>query len=160
MPISLRVAAVSDAEAIARLTGQLGYDVSAAAVEATLLRILPRADRRFVVAELDARVVGWIDAAIWDYVETGPFVVIGGLVVDNCYRRQGIGRLLMNMAEEYARSQGCAVVRLWSSSSRTAAHRFYEGLGYANIKTQYSFAKVIDGNRSEGLSLFVPRIRE
>ena len=94
--------------------------------------------------------------AISEYVESGTFVVIGGLVVDRHHRRKGIGTLLMARAQDWARQQGCSVIRLWSSSVRTASHRFYEDLGYTNIKTQYSFMKSVDPTGQETLRRFVP----
>jgi GNAT superfamily N-acetyltransferase len=38
-----------------------------------------------------------------EYVEANPFVVIGGLVVDRHSRRRGIGRLLMEDMETWAK---------------------------------------------------------
>jgi hypothetical protein len=55
-----------------------------------------------------------------------------------------------------SRKRGCSVVRLWSSSARTDAHRFYRALGYTNIKTQYSFMKSLDADVQDHLSQFVP----
>ena len=78
---------------------------------------------------------------ITEYVEADAFVVIGGLVVDREYRKQGIGRRLLVRAEEWAAQQGCSLVRLWSNVKRVEAHGFYERAGYTNLKTQYSFAK-------------------
>jgi GNAT superfamily N-acetyltransferase len=78
-------------------------------------------------------------------------------VVERAHRRKGIGRLLMYEAEEWARLQGCSVVRLWSSSARTASHLFYEQLGYTNIKTQYSFIKSLKAG-GQDLRTFVPRV--
>jgi len=49
-------------------------------------------------------------------------------------------------------------MRLRSSSSRTPAHRFYEGLGYANVKTQYSFVKPLDARGAEIAARLVPRV--
>jgi GNAT superfamily N-acetyltransferase len=57
----------------------------------------------------------------------GVYAEIGGLVVERRRRKKGIGKLLMTGAEEWAREQGCSVVRLRSSAVRTEAHRFYEG---------------------------------
>ncbi len=160
MAVSVRIARGSDAHNIAELTAQLGYQVTASTVAARLSRILERPDQQFLVAELDGRALGWIHVAISEYVESGPFVVIGGLVVDGHHRRKGIGTLLMARAEEWARQQGCSIVRLWSSAVRTASHRFYEDLGYTNIKTQYSFMKSIDTTGQEALRKFVPRVDE
>jgi GNAT superfamily N-acetyltransferase len=156
--IPVRTARLSDAEEVARLTVQLGYDASGPTTERRLTRILTRADQRFLVAPLEERLTGWLHAFAWELVETGPFVVIGGLVVDRSFRRKGIGRALLSAAETWAIERGCSVVRLWSSVGRTEAHRFYEHLGYANIKSQYSFVKSVGCVGSADISAFVPRL--
>lgn len=140
--VSIRMACASDVDGMARLTSQLGYDVPVSAVQARLCSILARFDQRFLIAEDSGDSVGWLHAMIIECLETDRFVMIAGLVVDRGHRRQGIGRLLMRHAEQWADEQGCRVVRLWSSAARAAAHRFYEEIGYTNIKTQYSFAKL------------------
>jgi GNAT superfamily N-acetyltransferase len=152
-----RTARLSDAGEIARLTTQLGYELTASHAADRLSRILPRMDQQFWVAEIDSSVVGWVHAARFEFVESGAFVVIGGLVVDKDQRRQGIGRALMQRAEEWTRQQGWSVVRLWSSVIRTEAHQFYERLGYKRVKTQHSFVKSLDGN-SEDFKLFMPQV--
>jgi GNAT superfamily N-acetyltransferase len=155
---SIRVARESDANDVATLTGQLGYDVSPAAARQRLSRILRRADQQFFIAEFDGRTVGWLHALIAEYVEAEPFVVLGRLVIDRTHRGKGIGTQLLEQAEKWARKQGCAVVRLWSTSTRAAAHQFYEQLGYTNVKTQYAFAKSVDPARHVELAQFVPRV--
>ena len=154
---NVRAARAADAPEIARLTSQLGYEVSIADVTERMTRILSRPGDLLVVAEDDGHVVGWAHGAIWDHIETGAFVRIGGLVVDDTHRRQGIGRALMAHVEDWARRQGSPVVRLWSSAARTASHEFYERLGYRNIKTQHSFVKVLESS-NEDLRRFVPRV--
>ncbi len=160
MAISVRSARPSDADEVAHLTAQLGYDVEGSALAARFARILAQADQRLLIAELDGRPVGWLHAVIWEFVETDPFVVIAGLVVDRAHRKRGIGRTLMRQAEEWAVERGCSFVRLWSSSGRTVAHRFYERLGYKKIKTQDSFARSLDSNGHGDLKQFVPRIED
>lgn len=155
---TLRVARPSDAEDVAKLTAQLGYDVTASSVAERLSRILSRVDQRVLVAEVDRRLVGWVHIAIFEFVESGAFAVIGGLVVESNFRRKGLGRGLMNAAEEWATQQGCSIVRLWSSAARTSSHQFYEGLGYRNIKTQYSFLKLLDVAGGDDVRRFVPRV--
>ena len=137
---------------------QLGYEVAAPLVAERLARMLARGDQQFLVAELDGDVIGWVHVAIMEYVETGAFAVIGGLVVDRHHRKKSIGRLLMTGAETWAREHGCSIVRLWSSAFRTESHRFYEHLGYANIKTQYSFVKPLDPAGEAAIRGFVPRV--
>ncbi len=159
MAISVRLARTADADDVARLTTQLGYEVEPSAVASRLGRVLSRPDHQFFIAECDGRVAGWLHALISEYIELEAFVVIGGLVVDRSHRGKGIGRLLMLHAEGWACTQGCSIVRLWSSVSRTAAHVFYQELGYTKIKTQHSFVKSLD-LADDDLKRFIPRVRE
>ncbi|MFF4419207.1 GNAT family N-acetyltransferase [Streptomyces sp. NPDC001549] len=46
-------------------------------------------------------------------------------------RGAGLGAELMRLAAERARARGCGLVQLTSNKRRTAAHRFYERLGFA-----------------------------
>ena len=159
MSIGIRPARQDDAADIARLTLQLGYDVEATGLAQRLSRVLASPDQAVLVADLDGAVVGWVHTMTWEYLEAEAFVVIGGLVVDASRRKGGIGRALMQAAEEWARARGHSVVRLWSSLTRTEAHRFYERIGYSNIKTQYSFVKALDGDDAKGFARFVPRVQ-
>lgn len=158
--VTVRTAWLSDSREIARLTSQLGYEVPASVVTARLERMLARSDQRFLVAQVGTRIAGWVHVAIAEYVETGLFAVIGGLVVDRDRRRSGIGRLLMREAEAWARESGCPVVRLSSSVPRVASHRFYERIGYTNIKAQYAFAKALDPDARIDWASFVPHVTE
>jgi len=47
-------------------------------------------------------------------------------------RGSGLGTTLIQWAIEESRSRGCSLVQLTSDKSRTAAHRFYDRLGFAN----------------------------
>jgi len=157
-PVTIRPARASDATDIAHLTAQLGYDLAEADAARRLSRILARDDQQFLVADIDGRPVGWVHVVLAEYVDAEAFVMVAGLVVDRNHRRLGIGRALMNEAEQWARERGSSIVRLTSSTTREGAHRFYEGLGYSNIKTQYSFAKPLDSAATARLQAFVPRV--
>jgi ribosomal protein S18 acetylase RimI-like enzyme len=141
MHCTVRVARLADAGAIAALTNQLGYEADPDGLRLRLGRMLARADQCVLLAELDGRPVGWVHVLIAEFLEADRSAIVAGLVVDAADRRRGVGRTLMAHAERWAREQGCSIVRLWSSDGRTAAHRFYEALGYAKIKTQFAFAK-------------------
>ena len=65
----------------------------------------------------------------------------GGLVVDERYRSQAIGPLLLARAEKWARKKGCCAIGLRSNVIRDRAHAFYERHGYKHIKTQKAFHK-------------------
>jgi ribosomal protein S18 acetylase RimI-like enzyme len=53
--------------------------------------------------------------------------------VDPAYRGQGVGRMMIAAAIEHARAHGVGIVELTSQKSRVDAHRFYRGLGFAQI---------------------------
>jgi GNAT superfamily N-acetyltransferase len=149
---------VGDAPSVAELVTQLGYDASSHDVAGRLARLLARSDQRFIVAEDDGRLLGWVHVEQAEDVGFGRFAVIVGLVVERARRRQGIGAALMAEAESWARQQGCSVMRLRSSATRTPAHRFYAGLGYTQVKTQYSFAKPLDASGVDIARRLVPRV--
>jgi len=153
-----RPARAADAPAIAALVAQLGYDTAPSDVADRLARLLARSDHRFVVAEGDGQLLGWVHVELSESVDVGSLAVIAGLVVDRAHRRQGVGAALMAEAEAWARQQGCPLMRLRSSATRTPAHRFYEGLGYANVKTQYSFVKPLDARGAQVAERLVPKV--
>jgi len=157
-PVTIRVARASDAAAIAQLTTQLGYDLTHADAADRLSRILLRQDQQFFVADVDGLAVGWVHVVFTDTSMPKRFAAIAGLVVDRDHRRLGIGRALVDRAEIWARDRGCSILRLASSATRKAAHRFYENLGYTNIKTQYSFIKPLDSAAAARLRTFLPRV--
>ena len=63
------------------LVAQLGYESTADEVAQRLARVLARSDQQFIVAEDSGRLVGWVHVELTEYVESGVFAVIGGLVV-------------------------------------------------------------------------------
>jgi GNAT superfamily N-acetyltransferase len=156
--VTTRSARADDVPPVAALVTQLGYEATSNEVAQRLARVLARSDQQFIVAESAGRLVGWVHVEVAEYVESGMFAVIGGLVVDRAHRRQGSGAALMAEAEAWARQQGCGVMRLWSSTTRTPAHRFYEGLGYAQVKTQYSYVKALDASGVNMATRLVPHV--
>jgi GNAT superfamily N-acetyltransferase len=137
---SVREALVSDAQRIASLAGQLGYDVPAAHVERQLRKL---ADERTVLVAIVPRVgvVGWIGVALRESITEIGGANIEGLVVEDEYRGNGIGQLLVGAAEAWARRHGCTSMRLLSNIVRERAHEFYRRLGYDVLKTQHAFKK-------------------
>ncbi|MDQ0662415.1 GNAT superfamily N-acetyltransferase [Arthrobacter ulcerisalmonis] len=55
---------------------------------------------------------------------------IEGVRVAAVLRGQGIGKLMVGWAIGESRSRGCNLMQLTTHQSRTAAHRFYEQLGF------------------------------
>lgn len=59
-----------------------------------------------------------------------PWALVENMVVDSSYRRQGLGRLLMDYAIARAREAGCYKLTLSSNKKRPEAHRFYRSSGF------------------------------
>lgn len=140
--IGVRAAAPKDYPQIAELAGQLGYPTTLEDIARRLGGMKNSAEQGAFVAELsDGRIVGWVGVFVQRTLESDPSVEISGLVVDERHRSQGFGLLLLERAEQWARENGCATVRLRSNVIRNRAHAFYERHGYEHVKTQKAFRK-------------------
>jgi GNAT superfamily N-acetyltransferase len=96
------------------------------------------------VAELaGSRIAGWIAAYVSRSIELDAFIEITGLVVDKKVRSRGVGKLLLQAAEEWAMSCCCQVITVRCNVKRRRAHRFYGMNGYEWTKTQKSFRKIV-----------------
>lgn len=138
----IRRADGADASQIAELSGTLGYPVSEEAITERLYRLLPRESDLVLVAEDgDGQVVGWIHGTELDLLETGARCEIVGLVVDPDHRDQGIGRMLVEAVENWAKQRGLDMISVRSNVVRVESHPFYERLGYRRMKTQYVYRK-------------------
>jgi GNAT superfamily N-acetyltransferase len=85
-----------------------------------------------LVAEESGKVVGTTVLAVLPGFAhgTSSFAVAEYLVVDEKYRRQGIGKLLMSYCINRAKKSGCYKIMLTSDNRRKDAHRFYLSLGF------------------------------
>lgn len=123
---------------------QLGYRVTREEAEGRLEEIeRDEGHAAFVAASPDGEVVGWVHVYLRLLVEHRLRAEVGALVVAEDYRRRGIGELLVQHAEEWARRQGCWAVQLRSNVIREGTHLFYEKTGYRTLKEQRVFQKVL-----------------
>ena len=143
--LTIRVARSDDHVAIAELCDQLGYACTAEQVRPRLEQLLARPDHAVLVAELAGQgVIGWVHVYLSPLLERELQSEIGGLVTDEAHRGLGAGRLLMEQAEEWTKQNGGRAVCLRSNVVREGAHEFYRRLGYASVKTSYTFRKPVD----------------
>jgi N-acetylglutamate synthase-like GNAT family acetyltransferase len=139
--MEIRRATLRDAQAIAELSGQLGYAVTVSAVTSRLQQLLNRDDQVVLVSVTDGRVSGWIHGADQVIIEADQRCEIMGLVVDHGVRRGGLGRRLVDAVEEWAHARGLPVVTVRSAVTRVESHPFYAQLGYERVKTQHVYHK-------------------
>ena len=139
--VSLRPARPEDAAGIAALATELGYPARDDEMKRRIERLL-RSDAYFlVVAEQDARLIGWVAAERRLLLESGERAEIVGLIVTADARRSGTGLALVKAAEEWAAEQGMQTISVRSNVARLESHPFYERLGYVRTKTQHAYAK-------------------
>lgn len=137
MPPTIRDARPEDAEAIARLLGQLGYPVAADAIPARL-DVLEAIGDRVAVAVTDDRVVGLAHLHVAPLVEDDrPAARLSAIVVDVDCRGAGVGRALTEHMQAEARRRGCAQFFLTTAERRPEAHAFYERLGLEQTGRRY-----------------------
>lgn len=136
LPLIVREATAADAAAVAELLDQLGYLMS---VEEARRR-LGRDGDRVLLAESMGDAVGLLALAVQlPIARARPLARITAMVVRDSKRRHGVGRRLMERAEELARAAGCEGIELTSGirPERQDAHHFYESLGYE--RSSYRF---------------------
>ena len=125
-----------DVDPLGRLQRPPGY--GDAALQRTLKQVAEY-NGVFYVAHDQGSVIGFIVAIVLPPIEVDDVGVIPArrgriteLYVDTPYRRQGVGRLLMERAEASLKERGCRYIRLEVFAPNTNAHDFYKRLGYQN----------------------------
>lgn len=144
--VAIRRATLGDVDRLAELCGQLGYPLSAEQLQPCLGE-LGHEERNdvYVAVGNGGRVLGWVQVYVRQLLMVERHAEMGGLVVDEDCRGLGIGRLLVDWAESWARDHGCRSLYLRSNVQRDAAHRFYEHVGYKLVKTQRAYWKSVVG---------------
>lgn len=145
--IRIRKATLEDSNIIYKLNcEQMGYDNG---LEKTVLRLaylMNNPNHRIYVAEIHNQVVGYVHGNNHDLTYSDPLKNIMGLAVKEDYKRRGIGHLLLNEIEKWAKKDGALGVRLVSGESRTGSHAFYEACGYECKKNQKNYIKYVIPN--------------
>lgn len=85
----------------------------------------------FLIAESSGRMAGC------NYVELrGEVGYFGLLSVDPDHQGRGLGKKLIEQAEEFCRNAGCSVMQIRVLNHRTELPPFYEKLGYNFVGTE------------------------
>ena len=152
MGIEIRRARASDLEALRELYRLLFQEHAAALPDVLRVPEPPEGDTAehaeslvneecfFAVAEVDGRVVGFIDASRRDPTDPtdvdAPWCNVNNVVVHPSHARTGVGSALLAAAEEWAKGKGFAQMRLTVFEFNAAARAFYERAGYGALSRQ------------------------
>ena len=124
----IRWARPPEAEQIARIIN-LAFEVErefrrGERTSATEIREL--IERGSILAfEEDGRLIGAVEVRV-----TGATGYFGMLAVDTAFRKGGVGRALVEAAEEHCRSAGCTVMTMSTGEDRTELIPYYGKMGY------------------------------
>lgn len=87
--------------------------------------------RCIFVAEVNQQVVGMISGqTLISTAEGGISVLVEDVVISQNYRRQGIGKQLLNVIEAWAAEKGASRLQLLADINNTPALNFYKQLNW------------------------------
>ncbi|MGN1182061.1 MAG: GNAT family N-acetyltransferase [Faecalibacillus sp.] len=120
----------------------LGYDYSQEKMKKQIIKILNKETDKIYVAQIDDQIIGYIHVHDYDLIYQDHLKNILGIAVDKRYRHLGIGRSLLQKAEQWAKDTDAKGIRLVSGEERKEAHKFYQACGYQLKKKQCYFVKL------------------
>lgn len=139
---AVRIPQPRDYDRMADLARQLGYECTGTEIRNRLDGMRDPNQHAIYVAELPGgQIAGWVGVYMFRAVVLDSYAEISGLVVDEQIRCRGIGKALLDVAEQWARGHGCSAISVRSNITRDRAHQFYTRNGYDHIKTQKSLLK-------------------
>lgn len=128
-----------EAEALTKLSAQLGYQSTVSELTDRTSKILLSPHDCIFVARQNGEIIGWIHAFLAIRVESDLYVEIAGLVVDQDFRKLNLGKQLISAVCDWSKTLGIQKLRVRCNVTRTATHQFYEHLGFLINKQQKIF---------------------
>lgn len=143
--VEIRRARLSDAPAVAELSGQLGYPTSEKEMTGRLAHLIrhPRFGAVLIAENGEGKVIGWLHVSVTPLLEMPLRAEVNGLIIAEGLRSSGAGAKLLQAAETWAKSKGCTSMSVRSNVVRDRAHAFYLRNGYEHYKTQKAFCKAL-----------------
>jgi GNAT superfamily N-acetyltransferase len=137
-PPKIREAKPADSACLAEMIqGDLGHEVTEKQVRKNLAA-LKKAGETPLVATLDKKVVGLVGLHRMVTVHRpAPVGRIPVLVVAKEAQGHGLGRMLVDAAEQWCRKKGCQIIEVTSNDRRAAAHAFYRHMGYERSSIRF-----------------------
>ena len=134
---AIREAKPADAARLAELIRFLGHDIDEKTVRRNLAA-LKKSGETPLVATVGKTLVGLCGVGRRIVVHRpAPLGRISALVVAKEAQGRGIGRLLVDAAEDWCRKAGCQLLEITSNDRRAEAHAFYRHLGYERTSIRF-----------------------
>ena len=134
---AVRPAMPRDSAAVTELILYLGHEIDQKAVRRNIAA-LSKAGEPPLVAVEGKRVIGLVGIHKTPTVHRpAPLGRLTILVVAEDAQNRGIGRMLVEAAEQALRKAGCKQVEVTSNDRRSRAHAFYRHLGYERTSMRF-----------------------
>ncbi len=134
----IRATEPMDAQGIAELLAELNYATSPDAVISRLNDLQQSGAAAFVATSGD-HVLGLLTVCRMSVLHRArDDARISTLVVAKSARNTGVGRALVDRANEWAKTKGCGRIEVTSGNARTDAHAFYLHLGFEQTSQRFS----------------------
>ena len=98
----------------------------------------------FVAVGPDGSIVGIVEVGLRDYAErcrTSPVGYLEGIYVDPEARAAGVGRMMVAVGEQWARSHGCSEMASDRDLTNDVGGSFHEALGFVEAHRQVCYRK-------------------
>jgi GNAT superfamily N-acetyltransferase len=137
-PPKIREAKPGDSARLAEMIRRdLGHEVTEKQVRKNLAA-LKKAGETPIVATFDKQVVGLIGIHRMVTIHRpAPVGRIPVLVVAKEAQGHGLGRMLVDAAEQWCRKKGCQMIEVTSNDRRAEAHAFYRHMGYERTSIRF-----------------------
>ena len=139
--MNIRRASYKDVDQLLNLMCDLGYPSKQDVIMKNLAEYKSSDAYEVLVAEHQGQIMGCISLHVMKLFHTaGNSGRITSLVVSSENRGKGIGRALVNAADQYFKNKGCIKAEITSSDHRKEAHFLYQSEGF--VMDERRFIKV------------------
>ena len=133
----IRAVKPGDAADLTKLIHYLGHEIDEKSVRKNI-KALAKLKEEPLVATIDKKVVGLCGVHKTVTIHRdAPLGRITILVVDEKAHGLGLGRTLIDAAEQWCRQNGCKLIEVTSNDRRAEAHAFYRHMGYERTSIRF-----------------------
>ncbi len=135
----IRQATIQDSPCIQKLLVQLGYPNLVEEEVSDKIRSYTLDSNHLLVAEVNLFVVAFISLHWFDIFHSqGKIGRITAFCVDEKFRSQQIGTVLLQASEKFLQQQGCTKIEVTSNIRRLRSHEFYLKHDYCNDSKKFT----------------------
>ncbi|WP_299429210.1 aminoglycoside 6'-N-acetyltransferase [uncultured Meiothermus sp.] len=119
---------------------------SAGSFELEVAEIIGAADQASFVAEHEQALIGFVEVSLRPYAEgcdSRPVGYLEGWYVAPQHRRSGVGRRLVETAEDWARAKGCTEMASDTELHNALSQQTHTRLGYQEVERMVCFRKLL-----------------